>query len=245
MKVTVYALIAYDSETVLQDDFATTIQSLNNCQPPPSAIGIISCPALPTSLRKKNRLTIYKVPGLTRVRPLDVFRLPALMPASKDEAVYCLIVTPNNSYPPHMIEEYVQIHQKLVANKGNSGHQAIVCGLTGLKHVVDKKRQMDSEIEALAAGRPLPDPNKFMTVSYPIEHTPVDLLKFSGSVFFLTSDLSGLDVSVAPAQSEELLADYCKKSNICMFQVCTLTLNRIMFERMKMFQPAVAVKQHA
>lgn len=242
MKVTVLALIAYDSDTVLQDDFNITIQSLNNCQPPPTAIGMISCAALPTSLRKKNRLTIYKVPGLTKVKPLDVLRLPSLMHKG-EETVFCLIVSPNNNYPPHIIEEYLNFYPKIMANIKSTAASKMICGLTGIRKVVDKKRQMDSEIAALAAGQPTEPTTSFMTTSYPIENAPVDELKFSGSVFYRMEDLDPdqvLPVGMTAMSSEQCLADYCKKSNICMFQVCTLTLNRLIFERMKMFRSVVS-----
>jgi hypothetical protein len=238
-KVTVFAMIAYDSENM--QDFGPVIQSLNNCQPPPTAIGIVGCSHLPTSLRKKNRLTIYKVAGLNTIKPLDVFRLPKLMMADHTGldagSIYCLVVTPNNTYPVHIIEEYLNWVPRIQTQLKNKADSGLICGLTGIKITLDKKKQMDGELAALAAGMPVPDPSSFMTNSYTIENTPVDILTFGGSLFY---HYNSVNLQQLTSDNEKdcaiVLSEYCKKHNICLFQISTLTLNRLMFERMRMFR---------
>jgi len=248
----VFTLVAYDSS--VRNDFNSTVLSLNNCQPAPTAIGIIQSSTVPQSLKKKSRVVMYKPDKYAegQVKPLDVMQLiPKLLEdykQEKDEDVYFMIVTPGNSYPKHIIDEYLRTHgkmsatleQKLKESKNAPPFKGSVFGLSGIFLVSDPKKLMDMELQCLQDGIDMPEKPPKNSIGYVNSNATVELLEFNGSVFFnskhikaewFDSTLQNREL-INSVPNDMLFSNVCSLNGILRSQICAMTFNRFVFERM-------------
>jgi hypothetical protein len=233
----VHALVAYDSEK--KNDFNIVIQSLNQCQPQPTSICILNNGKLPQSLKKKPRVHIYKSKH-RQIKPIDVFDIVPHL--DRKEKNYILIVTPNNRYPIHLIEEYLTFVPKMEESliKQKPDFKGSIYGLSGLFMVCDKKKLMDKELEYLEKGIDVPTQNQPNALGYINQNALVEVLEMEGTIFFnldiIQSEWFQLDTKTRNINNSLLLSNILSKHNILRSQICNLTFNRHVLIKMGFFQ---------
>ena len=210
-------------------------------------------PPLPSSLRKKDNVSIIRTPKYGAMSSLYA----AIEKYGTGPEIHYVLVDGSTLYMPHLISEFLNTvpeMDKLIVEKinGASKVDGLVYGLAGVVFKEDKKKALEDELNSLLeveveveveGGAPVPEKFCCTTPMITHENSTVDMLDFMGSVYIRGPLLAGIkDVmftSVKSYQGTEgavLLANFLAGNNVLRIQICTLTNNRFIMERIKSFE---------
>lgn len=238
--VTVIAVIAYNSKNNSKNDFVKTIRSLNEGVQPPTMILLADSLCITNSIKKKDRVSVVSI-GKQEITELDCFKVLDKAMKQSNKPYYYLITTPGIEYPVHLLQEYLSMHRPLnntlkeKMEKDNKPFRGSVMGVSGviMANNPNSNRNLDLELEMLLNGLNLPDEPVRNSIGYMHENATIDILELSGSVFAYSEDLNPSElISYDQINPDVGLANLCAQKGISRLQICTLTLNRFILEKM-------------
>jgi hypothetical protein len=202
-------------------------------------------PPLATSLRKKENVSIIRTPKYGALSSLYA----AVEKHGTGPDVHYILIDGNTIYMPHLIPEYLNTApqmDKIIAEKINDSTKlkGVVYGLAGVIFGENKKQALDDELSSLLGETDEPSSGfSCTTPNISQENSTVDLLDFMGSVYIRGPFLDGLKEemfatvkSYQTAEAAVLLANWLASKDVLRVQVCTLTNNRFIMERIKSFE---------
>jgi hypothetical protein len=203
-------------------------------------------PPLPTSLRKKDNVSIVRTP---KYGYLSSF-YAAVEKHGTGPDVHYILIDGSTIYMPHLISEFLNIApqmDKIIAEKinGASKLNGIIYGLAGIIFSDNKQQALEDELSSLLGETDAAPSSGFSCTTPNIsqENSTVDLLDFMGSVYIRGPFLEGIKdeifatvKSYQAAEAAVLLANWLASKDVLRVQVCTLTNNRFIMERIKSFE---------
>ena len=200
-------------------------------------------PPLPSSLRKKDNVSIIKTPKYGVLSSLYA----AVEKYGTGPDVHYIIADGSTVYMPNLIAEFINTApemDKIITEKINGAAKVagIVYGLTGVVFKEDKSKALEDELNSLL-GEDVKE--KFARTSPMVSHesSTVEVLDFMGSLYIrgpLLQDVKdALFKNATSYQATEgaiVLSNFLAGKQILRVQICTLTNNRFIMERIKSFE---------
>jgi hypothetical protein len=209
---------------------------------------------LANSLRKKDNVSVIKTPNYGMLSSLYAI----LEKYGTAASVHIILVDEATNYMPHLAPEYLNASPEMFKHLQSRIPAGVPCegaafGLSGILFTEDTQKQLDSEFDALlddsslaAAKSDSGELSLKRTLPTILKDTStVDILEFSGSIYFKASYLEGFKDAffskTAPAvsydrfQATVFLSNFLAKKHIFRVNVCHLTNNRFIMDRIGCF----------
>ena len=197
---------------------------------------------LPSSLRKKENVSIIRTPNYGSLSSLIAI-LEKYSKIKSKEVVSIILIDGQVTYMPHLIPEYIYssplIAQQL-KSKITTTYNGCIYGLNGLKFIEDKQKILELELTALTTNTASPSPiqQNIKKIILSQDTATVDVLEFAGSIYMQYSYLEGFILNPEPydmATGALIISNFMATKNIFRMQVCTLTNNRYIMEKIGCF----------